>query len=575
MRARFTRWLDHPRFVLFVAAFSLLLGLPSFASRPFADDWLHAQLANGTNPFWGAQPFALYSFFPRESDVILRLTRAGSLPWWTSPDLAIDLFRPLASISLSLDTWFFSEHLWLARLHQCLWFALLLVSAWRVLQRWVELPVAKAAFALYALAGFLGMGQLWLAARHGVLGATFAFFAFAAWLDLSAPQASPQRVVRGAFVGLGSALLGLLSSETSLGLYAMILAHVVLSPRDARLVRAKRALPFAALAIAYLAFYATNHFGAHGSGAYLDLRSDPLGSVAMMFVRVFVLVGESINGLSADLASHPVVLVASFVLGLLSVAWMARVHARVVLDEVGQRTARIAFLGGLLALLPTTQGLLGGRLLIFAGLPLMVPLAQILVASVRSAEPAGVAKAGAFVVATHVALGPLGRLALAFTFYAAAERTVEGAHELEALCASRTPLILRASDPIISMYTPMAASAMSSRPREVGVMSMSPSDHVLRADAHALTLEPVDRDFLSTPWEHLYRRDDMPLGERVLSNGITFHLEPGERRTRIRGEFEGEAPCLLDWHDGHYREVPWPSEGEAIEIAFQRGPLSL
>jgi hypothetical protein len=231
------------------------------------DDDVHAAMVAGTYPAPRA-PWDLYNLVDDTSREALRAR--GVLPWWTSPDLTIRFFRPLASALRWADYALFGDVAVAHHLHSLFWWALVALGARALYRRLLPARAAALATVAFALAPCQAIPLVWLANREALVS-----LAFGVWGLLTYLRAREEG-------GLGRACLATLlfagalaAGEYGLALTGYVLAYELVRRGDSLSRRALGLLPFVVPLGVYLALRTALGYGPVGSGFYADPLRDP------------------------------------------------------------------------------------------------------------------------------------------------------------------------------------------------------------------------------------------------------------------------------------------------------------
>jgi hypothetical protein len=118
----------------------------------------------------------LHMTVPGNPEANARMVDVGLLPWWTTPDLRIAFFRPLAALTHWLDYRLWPDSAPLMHAHSLLW-AALCVAAGTLLYRRLVAPdspmVAGVAAYLFAIDSARGGAMSSLAIRNALIALFF------------------------------------------------------------------------------------------------------------------------------------------------------------------------------------------------------------------------------------------------------------------------------------------------------------------------------------------------------------------------------------------------------------------
>jgi hypothetical protein len=269
----------HPRLPWVLAALCALLALPSLSAGYLLDDYVHQNILSGKVQALGpASPYGLFVFVDGDPSRVRAMVDAGTLPWWTLDTLQISFWRPLSELTHGLDHALRPNLPALAHAQNLLWGAAL-VWLTTLLYREVHGVILAAGFAAIAFA--LDDGHafplVWVANRNILVAATFATAAL-----LCHVRACRRGWQAGAVLGPACFVAALLAAEAALSMLAYFVAYHWVYPSQRSASRPRRSaarfrplLPYAAIAVVYVATYRLLGYGVHGSGQYLDPLGQP------------------------------------------------------------------------------------------------------------------------------------------------------------------------------------------------------------------------------------------------------------------------------------------------------------
>ena len=268
------------------------------------DDYAHQLFLRHPDESGYARPWSLYDWgaCPGPGDPFFEL---GALPWWTSPDFKVRFFRPVASLSILLDSVVYDD--WAPGYHltSLILYAVFLALAFK-LYRDLGAPGSAALWALALLAledaHLIPVG--WVANRNTLLASVFTI---AALLSVH----HHHRKGHGAYLVLAGLcfLLACGSKESALAAYPIVALYLLLfdrrgetaspSQRVGRLLRCRTFWVFTFLTAGYLTFYLWAGYGSR-SVVYPTPWSDPAGYVNRLVVLVPVALLSLFFGFVAD-----------------------------------------------------------------------------------------------------------------------------------------------------------------------------------------------------------------------------------------------------------------------------------
>lgn len=561
----------------------LLIHAPGIGAGYVGDDHLQNAMLEGTYPVRRAV-WDLYAFVDAPRGDVPALREAGTMPWWTHPDLELTAFRPLSSLLLAFD------HLVLRlgplgkHLHSVAWWIALVLAQAALVRGRVPLAVAVPTTLLFALDPAHASPIAWIANRTAFVSTllgTLALLAHARWREGGA-----WRWGAAAFAGWAAALAG---GEYGLCMVAYALAYEALAaPPGWRGRLAGLAMVGAPTAV-YAVVRAAIGYGAHGSSVYVDTSLGP-AFYKLALVRWLALLGDE-SWLMASEASSWAAMVnlVSFGFLVLTLVGFLALFQNAVRDWAVEerRFARALLAGAALSAVPTVSAFPSTRLLVPASVGGSVAIAAILVHGWRAVRdrarrwPArlGQGAALATVALLHVAIGPLatylrGRLwadvhAIGDTLYLAAPLADSPRGPRPSL------VLLSAPDPMTTLYPPYVA-------REAG-LSVSGAWRVLCACTPGQTFVRTAPDTLEVLGDSGYvvgthawllRAADagFQTGERVTTSTMTVEIveQQGGRARRVRYRFDrpldDPSLVLMVFDERGIVRVPAPAIGGHIAV---------
>ncbi|HET8936951.1 MAG TPA: hypothetical protein VFN67_26090, partial [Polyangiales bacterium] len=320
-----TPW-SRPPLWLVACALAVAINLPSLRVGWVADDYIHREFVvrhlqaaewTWTDDFWDM----FNSHLPVETRIAL-----GALPWWTSPDLRVALFRPLGTLSHYFDYSVWPDSAAAMHAHNILLFAISVFFVSQLYLRLLPTKVAWIAAVLYAADDANTLGVAWIASRNTLLTAVFALLALFAYMRYRSEGKRVDAVI--AWLAL---LLAHASSEGGLATWAYFVGHALFIDKASRRSRLLALLPYALLSGSWVALTSLLGFGVHGSGAYIDPRSQPLLFVEALTTRLpklilmqFGIVPELASGVSETMGLVFLGLTLLSLMGVAAMLWRGR-----------------------------------------------------------------------------------------------------------------------------------------------------------------------------------------------------------------------------------------------------------
>lgn len=571
------------RFPFLVAlAVAALLGIATLGSGFLFDDW--SLLAILEKRFPAAHSgIDIYRFIGGAEDV-KSLTAHGPFPWFCAPDLKLALFRPLSAALLAVDDRLFGHNPFGWHLHSALWYLALVGAAGLVLRRLLDRAAFALALLLFASNDSHVMALGWIANRHSAVSVTLALLALGAHLRARESGWRPGIVIAPLLFALG-----LLASETALGVLFYFVAFELWGRDGLLRSRVMALLPACVLAMAYVLSYKLGGYGTYHSGSYIDPVGEPLAFLRVAPVRSLSLIGSLFIGPPAD--AHQQLLSLAWLWPILGAVALVLIYvllwpAAAELSESSRRSLRWLLIGALLSLLPSLGGLPGSRLLIVPSLGAAALCAVILLRAFRT-------RAGAGRTILFCALVFMLAIRPALTFVASISALHRYALRLPELArsaelpsrAGMTILAPALPDFITAAYVPTVRLVDGTAvPNDWWFLSIAPRDHLLtRTAADRIELASLGGPMLKTPFERLLRSDSLPLrrGDEVRLAGMTVRVleEQDGAPIRIEARFDRSLDdpsvwCIV-WRDGKLRKLTLPGIGESVRIPFQRGAFGI
>lgn len=268
------------------------------------DDYMHQYVLRGFSSNSRMRPWNLYDFLDARD---LSTGDLGLYAWWMDPTFKARFLRPVTSVSIWLDYKLFGD--WAPGYHltSLLLFAILLVAAFRLF-RDLAGPTGAALWALAFLAfeDNLCVPVGWIANRNTLLSA---LFVVGTMLAVHRYHATARRGLFGLFAVIAF-LLAVGAKESGIilfpltGLYAWFLGSggepETISRRIRRVAGSPLVWVFAAITVAYLAFYLHNGYGTR-SIMYLTPWGQPLAFILNYLLLVPLGLMSLLFGVSCDL----------------------------------------------------------------------------------------------------------------------------------------------------------------------------------------------------------------------------------------------------------------------------------
>lgn len=248
-------------------AFGVLLALPSLGLGLWSDDWGQGlflqKVVSGqatSRPWWD-----LYVLVPGEPGQRF----SGVLPWWSSEDLRVAFFRPVAAATHVMDYAVWPNAPWAMHLHSALWFGASCGLAYRFLSKLAATRPAFVASALFAVAYVHASPVSWIAQRNALIATALGLAALSFAFEYLEKNKKGSMVAAAALLGFA-----LLASEgAALAAAAMVLLGLLRVGDRRRWVVLLASI--VAVVLAWRLAYAGMGYGVRGSGTYIDPLLSP------------------------------------------------------------------------------------------------------------------------------------------------------------------------------------------------------------------------------------------------------------------------------------------------------------
>lgn len=390
--------LTHPRLPLALGGIAILLTSPALWLGWNGDDYLHrAVLLQSDRPEIAAAfpdlpgPANLFSFRTGDHESNRRWVERGFLPWWSSPDLKLNFFRPLSALTHWLDYRLWPNSALLMHIHSLAWFGVLVIVA-SLLFRAIMGPTIAAGIAafLYAIDDSHGFAVGWLANRNSLIATTFGVLTLLAhhrWRSGIQSVPDPRKNALGwALAASVCFAFSLLSGELGVGAAAYLVAYALVIERSRWQARIASTLPYMLIGGAWVATYSLLHYGARGSESYVDPIHQPLTFASTLVPRAILLLlaqwavpPAEFHTFFSENAQWGLLGVGAAALALLAMVIVPRLRK--------DRLALFWLIGMLLSTLPACATRPQDRLLFFTGIGAMGILGRLFADAARDPPP--------------------------------------------------------------------------------------------------------------------------------------------------------------------------------------------
>lgn len=561
------------------------------------DDYVQAAMLSHHFPA-ARDTLELFRFAGPDAAHNAPLVDFGYLPWWSSPQLSIAMFRPLSSLLTALDHSLFGARVWLHHAHTLLWLAAAVLAVGALLFRLLPAPAAALSLLVYALDEAHSIPSAWLANRCTLIAATFGALAL-----LSHVRAREDRSRRARFLSITCFALSLAAGEYGVSMLAYPLVYELLR-RDRVGQRVRALSPLLVLALSYLGLRAVSGHGVANSGFYVNPTTDPIGYAMLAPQRLAALVGDMLLGIPAlhlhtggpyrawlwrltqpnmelfAALSHPRALHVT-VGALALIGYLGQL--RRLRSELDLGLATLAY-GGLLALLPVLSAIPEDRLTgtaaigvssaLGSGIAGLASQVRTRAGSARARAMAGLAG----LLAVHLLWAPargFGRVR-DFAAESRSQRAWSLAAELPTTTAATTRVyLLAAADFTTAANLPFLLAAHGrAMPQSYRRLSGSHlAQDLWRRDARTLDLYVlVDANTMAGS---LYRaeRDPIDVGHRQRLPGLSIEVmashagNPTHIRYRFDRPLEADGLWFVQATPSGLQRMPLPAIGERVRLA--------
>lgn len=353
--------LVHPKAPLGLGFLAFLVSAPALGAGFIVDDHIHRYFSRGGNIPGGPRgPWDLYRFADGGPGLADAMT-SGLHPWWTSPELRLAFFRPVASLLRVAEEKAFGDHAVLDHLVTSVVFVATVMAVHAAFRRWIGGAAAMLGALLFAVDDAHATTVTWIAARHSLLATGFGALALALYLR--------GRDEKKVSIGAGLAMMAALaSSEASLSFLPMFLAIALVEDPRSTKDKSLALAPIAASVVVWLGIYAAFGYGSRGSGYYVDPVRDPVRFVGSAITRLPALAGAQLFFPPSELSSMAAPLAAP----LAVFGFVVLVVAFVAAYRCAERRRAVALFGAfVLGLVPACGTNSDDRLLMVPGIAAM------------------------------------------------------------------------------------------------------------------------------------------------------------------------------------------------------------
>lgn len=505
------------------------------------------------------QPWEMFGYRTTPPEVAFAAW-LGATPWWTSPELQVAMFRPLAAATHFADYALWPASTVAMHAHNVAWYLALLVALGALYRRLLGAGSAAAsALLLYAVDEAHVHAVSWIASRNTVITALFVA------LTLDAHVAWRRDAVRtGSVLAPCWLVLANASSEGGIATLAYLVAYASFVDRGTLRQRVASLLPAIAVSAAHHGASRAIGYGVTGSGLYLDPLHAPAAFLAQLPERFVRMLCEQFSLPAMVLryapeASHGVIEAGAYTM-LAVILVVACLQAR--RDPI----VRFLLAGTLLSVVPmcTIAIDVSPRLLLVPGIGAFAMIGRMVAAALAAGAASLPARAGA------AALLAVHGLLAAVACPAVVQQGRLERRYLERGAASLASLVRADDDAVAILETPHTfmtlinaadyAQQRGAKPVFVVGASVDPV-RIRRRDAHGelrLVLE-AEGGYLREPWSLLVRSAAEPFAAgatfalaRVIVTVETLTADRRPARIRVQATSGSRIAWLL-WSSDHER----------------------
>lgn len=347
-------------FALGIACLAMAQLAPSLVADFYADDYhLYWMTHHQIEPYIQKdKPRVLdyFTFLTGDNTRTAAMIEMGMTPWWIDRQSQLHFFRPLSELTHYLDFTLFHDRLPM-QLHSLLWYALLLMLAFRMYQRLlVDESLVLLAFSLFAFNAHTSITISWLANRNALIAGCFGLLSIHAYLTFL-----QSRQLLSLALSLIFLTAALLSAEIAISVLPAFFCLLLVYKATLTKQYGKMSLcPFIVIA-GWLVFYQYYGFGAwSSSGYYLNIFTQPAAFLTEALSRLSEAIIIQTTGLPDSLiVNKPFVQKTAI---LISLAIFAVVYT------LYNRAVWLLLLSSLCALIPILSTEVQGRNLLFCSL---------------------------------------------------------------------------------------------------------------------------------------------------------------------------------------------------------------
>jgi len=558
-------------------------------------------------------PLDAFDFAIGTADDTRAIKRLGSLPWWSPDDFRVAFLRPLSSALWLVDRALFGDDLVAYHAHSIAVWMALVTCASAFHRRWLSLPTALVATAIFAFDQSQFAPVLWLCNRGALYAVLIGLLGL--WAHLRWRESGHARF---AWLSALAATVGVLFGEWALPMFAYVAAYELCRRERPWLRRLLGTLPTALPALAFLVVRGVLGYGAYGSGIYVDPLATPGRFLLLLLTRIPVFAADMLANVPSEwwdrgspwrdgilrlevipppvwnaLPGWHVFHTALGLLALAGFSWLLRASLR-ELPAAQQKTATWLSLGALLSLLPVAGSFPSTRLTLAAMFGASGALALVLRYLLRRLIASSRGPLGRF-LAVWVLIVGLGYVQLIEPLRTNMNVDVEGlstarawvsSSELDDAHVAKQRVMMLASSEFITTYFWAYTWHYHGRPmpRSYYPISNSPTAHDIERPApNVLIVRPLGALLLESPGEQMFRAPELTWqqGARVVLPGMEVRVEdtrdgyPTAVRLTFEVPLEDPSLVFLSSTEKGFTRVELPQVGQTLRLPAAARPSFL
>jgi hypothetical protein len=512
----------------------------------------------------------------------------GALPWWSSPHLQLNFWRPISALTHWVDYRLFPHAAWPMHLHSLLWYGLFIALVTRHYRQLLgSCTAAGLAAFMYTIDDARAFAISWICNRNAILTMALGLVSLGLHVRWRRDGYRPGALLAPLVFGIS-----LLAGESAMGTLAYLAAFALFLDRASWWRRLLTLAPYAVLVVVWRTVYLSLGYKAAASGWYVDPGVEPLRFLGLVLRRAPILLLGQWLAPPSDITMFAQ---DGLEIGLLLAALPLLAFLGWLLWPVMRRSpeARFWTAGMLLSLVPVCATQPMDRLLFFPGLGAFGLLSLFLVAFWERARwlprtrgwRLSADRAVKVAVLVHLIAGLVAFPVRAYCILPVWETMQKTMDALsgDAAIAQQDLLVLTSPNGFITGYMPVIRS-LEQRPIPAHIRWLAPcqrESEVVREDARTLRMSiaggfpPDFSSMLARDWE-----EPLSEGERleltgfsaeVLSIGANGH--PESVRFRFGEPLESSRYRWLHWTDRGFAPLHLPAIGQSIRLPGVNWPF--